>query len=1238
MTDENNKSKGSLSAGLEKPENKKEVKEEKPEKKKEGKKKKPEKKKEEKKKKKKDEWAGKSSGEKADIIIEIIRKNLLKPFLVLIAIIIIITAAKYIRGLYNKYPRAFTLTNFLDISSKYDKSTGLDIELAETLAKSLSDYISMPSTILQNINYKSKFLLKTNSFINADENLNIKNSMNKCNLSKNININDYHDTGIEPKYMNYIRKNLFNNFNIDANNKLYQTLRKFIENGEAIFNRKNIDINNSKFKDGDKFKGEYDNKFFKEYFSKIKGLNNSNINEYLTDYYKSISYTNPDYTFVNVKLTTKPIENFYNELNKIQNKDLNQQIDIDSSSIETLFSNILKTKSINTNYNENVTEIFKNIFLRNVLYYIINKHSSIISDHLEKLENNNIISYINPTIYTKSSDSGVDLFKKYGKYLYLEDNTKNLKPFKEIIDNSKASIPSNISNTYQNPISITSPQDIDNDIKQLIMTKIRELNTTGDYGGISYLKYINQPKVFEILKKYKREKNDKFNYQDDYNNYKIAIERVKLQDEKGKGYDSGNAILNKIHKNSGKSSMEKRFNINKAHKTDKCILEIYNILSMFEILKDKIENTNEITYDIYIDYLYYFEKYTTLQYYDTSDGKYRFLFNNEDKLLFRNYFIEIQEDLLYIRDKDIINTSLFTTLLFYSPGFDKETIENLLTISRFYMSFTELKLADNFINDIQSYKENRTGYNLFNDYILPNIKYLLYDIIIKKYLWEEWDIVKMKGSAKEFGKIFISKLTDECIWFSTPIEKEIMSQAGIHCKEGLVVEHMFGFLKGLTKIPTMLSKIPDMALGIIKLSLKLLQFIGVLIIMFGYIGKLGLIGLITLFLKVLFYLCVIFIKKILYIPFLFAWVTPLILLILSMKTGAPRWVLKGSNMIATFINLSIWLMSILLLDLTFIEVLGVFVTSIILLMFTLFKSLFILIIVLFLFIIGIVILPFDTMCDNALSRFLYRNIISCENSPFSWYKNSRYDLENKCSRGFFCNLNCGTNYRLSDSGLYCEKAPTNVPYYCPQPLLYKNYKDEKINGKNHILSFFINNYPKVLASDPDKQSEFIMNYQKNKSEYYQTCNTFSNGDGAANKKGYNVIGKSVCASAYNIKDQNIKNKIKDVCRQTYCSNGKYENFCYKYDEIKNKTKYLGFLENENKFIENLKKILFVVILVSLIIYFISLIEKVKKNKPLFNKQQFYDIIGDTRGNFRERYQNFKSRNFRTRIGQRQPLI
>ena len=66
-----------------------------------------------------------------------------------------------------------------------------------------------------------------------------------------------------------------------------------------------------------------------------------------------------------------------------------------------------------------------------------------------------------------------------------------------------------------------------------------------------------------------------------------------------------------------------------------------------------------------------------------------------------------------------------------------------------------------------------------------------------------------------------------------------------------------------------------------------------------------------------------------------------------------------------------------------------------------------------------------------------------ENEPLAWYKNSRYDLGNRASRGFFCLLNCRTNYRLSDNAVFCEKAPSNVPYYCPQPLLYRKYKDEK---------------------------------------------------------------------------------------------------------------------------------------------------------------------------------------------------
>jgi len=170
-----------------------------------------------------------------------------------------------------------------------------------------------------------------------------------------------------------------------------------------------------------------------------------------------------------------------------------------------------------------------------------------------------------------------------------------------------------------------------------------------------------------------------------------------------------------------------------------------------------------------------------------------------------------------------------------------------------------------------------------------------------------------------------------------------------------------------------------------------------------------------------------------------------------------------------------WVMLAMFVDLPIIDVLGVFAYSIILLGITVFKSLIIMAIISILIVVGIFVLVMDSLSPNkgGFSRFLYRNFISCENSPFAWYKNSRYDLENKCSRGFFCNLNCGTNYRLSENGMYCERAPTNVPYFCPQPLLYKTYRDDRIKGRKKILSFFINESPKILLSNSDKQIESL---------------------------------------------------------------------------------------------------------------------------------------------------------------------
>ena len=77
--------------------------------------------------------------------------------------------------LYKKYPRTFVLSKYLDMSGKYDKSTGLDMELAEILSNSLTDYLVTPPKILQKIMDKSRTML-SNDIAEISVNLNNENN------------------------------------------------------------------------------------------------------------------------------------------------------------------------------------------------------------------------------------------------------------------------------------------------------------------------------------------------------------------------------------------------------------------------------------------------------------------------------------------------------------------------------------------------------------------------------------------------------------------------------------------------------------------------------------------------------------------------------------------------------------------------------------------------------------------------------------------------------------------------------------------------------------------------------------------------------------------------------------------------------------------------------------------------------------------------------------------------------
>jgi len=163
--------------------------------------------------------------------------------IITIVIIIFLLIYYIITRFFNRKTR---LWNYLKISGKFDKSTGLDLELAEKLSNALTNYITLPSIIIDEINYKSK-LISNSDLIVKKQKSNIKptnkcskNSICSSNISRNTeNITEQEqDDKYEVQYLNYLKKYLFENYNV--NNSLYKLLRKFIEYGDIEYDSKNI--------------------------------------------------------------------------------------------------------------------------------------------------------------------------------------------------------------------------------------------------------------------------------------------------------------------------------------------------------------------------------------------------------------------------------------------------------------------------------------------------------------------------------------------------------------------------------------------------------------------------------------------------------------------------------------------------------------------------------------------------------------------------------------------------------------------------------------------------------------------------------------------------------------------------------------------------------------------------------------------------------------------------------------
>ena len=1241
-------------------------------------------KKEDKKEDKKDTGATSGTGKLMRTSIGILRtlKNIIKDnmivkiILTVIVLFLLLYVIKYIYKYSNIYPRPFFYFSFLNMAGKFDKSTGLDLELSDILSDALTQYIYTPSKLIDEINKNSKLIVKSNIIKNTIKNTAIGITTNDSSGIKS--------STTEISFLDTLKKNLFENYNV--NNKLFELLRKFIEYGDIVFQEQIIDNSILPIpQKSDKYPYIIDtkiakgNKYLQLYYETVEKIpdssHKSNKDTDTTNKYNEI------FEKLNKKCPKKDLKStvFHKSINKKlecdiavelfianlkekeNNIDWDDYIEKSKDKIKTFFENILKTQSINTDSTKNKIEIYKNIFYRNILYKIIldnnenvyepdndeeyddntvNDTNDIVNQQLSLLENNNILTYINPEIYKSIHNSGIKVFENYGRYLHINQNG-NITLFKNLLK-SGVSFPNFIKdNILSNKYNFKSKNEIINDIKNRIHDELMKIKNNkylqDDYNLIfkELMKYKDVDEHFDI-----KDIKDMRKY---YENYKNEMEK-----NRNKIYDSENKLVNEIYNfqsiksdNSeidnikediedldnliginSKNNIYKNFNIHKVNHSIKKIFDVFNYLIIFENFYDIFVNkiidknyNNDENNDIYnelIKYLWYFEKFTTLTYENSEKHSDMFLLNDDyDKKDLLSTFYKALNLSLYIKDMDIINTACYCTIALYKHDSDKVK-ESLLDLSKYYMSFMEIKLAYNFINDVKEYKENRTYFDVYDDFLKPEWIHIGRDSIWNKIVKKDWTFNHVANSCSWIWDIVCKKLSFNSIKCISIPDQETRTILGItNCSGkgtcdinedyqnkdtienfGLfsslnplnVLEAPFkaigSALKVLPDIAKAVEQIPDLITKIFSIFPQIANFIKssitsiIKIVEFIFniidnIGKLNASQCLGVFIGIFIYLGLIIIKLIVEIPFPFF--------------DKYKHINKdGTNEQKT---LTIALAIIMFLSIPVLICITIVKSSILLLTLLIFT------------LIALIVWALDKLIHaktgkfSIFSQLLYKFVFSCENSPFAWYKNSRYDLENKNSRGLICNLTCSSNFKLSENKMFCEASTKNVPYYCPQPLLYRYYKNEKQNGPSKIKSFFINNYPNLLLSSYEKQSEFIMNYKQNKKNYYEKCQLINSSDG---KTPYRQIAKNICAHGYNGNDQNIHDKINNICKEIYCSNGTYEDFCYKYQE--ENTYKFDITKSDNKYITYTKRTFLLIIMFYISVYILRSLQLLKDGK------------------------------------------
>jgi hypothetical protein len=171
--------------------------------------------------------------------------------------------------------------------------------------------------------------------------------------------------------------------------------------------------------------------------------------------------------------------------------------------------------------------------------------------------------------------------------------------------------------------------------------------------------------------------------------------------------------------------------------------------------------------------------------------------------------------------------------------------------------------------------------------------------------------------------------------------------------------------------------------------------------------------------------------------------------------------------------------------------------------------------------------------------FVYRFFGACENEPTAWYEYAGYHYGNKNERKFWAYSRCRESFGPDKkfSNLMCGRKLFQEPKYCPRANIYRLRSNRNLNARTPIQPGTF--YPDLdfINGSNVLRNTIIKNFKQMKHNFYKNCESSMNR--------FDNITKTICKNFDKLEEIKDKKMLKNLCYNSYCTNGKRDMFCYK---------------------------------------------------------------------------------------------